>query len=92
MTLERQRLRILYEDRIGALPGFPLHRLVIAAAHDLCAIDRWRLEQRVIAIPKKGRDRVLEELSRARTHLNDPALLRAWVAQATNYTPDATGP
>ena len=79
MTRERQRLRILYEDQIGAVPRFPLHRLVIAAANDLCAIERWRLEQRVIAIPKKGRDRVLEELSRAQTHLNDGACLLAWL-------------
>jgi hypothetical protein len=51
MTRERQRLRILYEDQLGAIPDFPLHRLVLAAAHDRCPqLVRWQLEQRMIAV------------------------------------------
>ncbi|HWO22936.1 MAG TPA: hypothetical protein VNO30_29450 [Kofleriaceae bacterium] len=35
----------------GAIPDFSLHRLVLAAAHDLCPqLERWQLEQRVIAV------------------------------------------
>lgn len=80
MTRERQRLRILYEDRLGAVPDFPLHRLVIAATHDLCArTERWQLEQRVIAIPKKGQGSVLNEVGRSRIHLDDGVCLLAWI-------------
>lgn len=80
MTRERQRLRIFYEDQLGAVPNFPLHRLVLAAAHDRCAqLERWRLEQRVIAIPKKGQGGVLNEVKRARLHLNNGVCVLAWI-------------
>jgi hypothetical protein len=80
MTRERQRLRILYEDRIGAVRDFPLHRLVIAAAHDLCEqFERWRLEQRVIAIPKNGQGSVMNEVTRAPIHRDDGVCLLAWL-------------
>jgi hypothetical protein len=80
MTRERQRLRILYEDQLGAVPGFPLHRLVLAAAHDLCPhLERWRLEQRVIALPKKGQGGVLNEVRRARLHADAGVCVLAWI-------------
>jgi len=80
MTREPQRLRLLYEDQLGVVPDFPLHRLVIAAAHDLCPqFERWRLEQRVIAIPKKGQGAVLKEVGRARSHLDAGVCLLAWL-------------
>lgn len=80
MTRERQRLRILYEDKLGAVPDFPLHRLVLSAAHDLCRqIERWQLGQRVIAIPKNGQGEVLNEVARARIHLDAGVCLLAWI-------------
>jgi hypothetical protein len=81
MTRERQRLRILYEDQLGAVPDFPLHRLVLAAAHDLCQhrIERWRLDQRVVAIPKKGQGSVLAEVGRTRIHLDAGVCVLAWI-------------
>lgn len=80
MTRERQRLRILYEDQPGATATFPLHRLVLAAAHDLCPnLERWRLEQRVIAIPKKGQGGVLNEVARAALHRDAGVCVLAWI-------------
>lgn len=80
MTRERQRLHILYEDQLGAVPDFPLHRGVLAAAHDLCQpLERWRLDQRVIAIPKKGQGAVLNEVARAALHANAGVCVLAWL-------------
>lgn len=80
MTRERQRLRILYEDQLGAVPDFPLHRLVLAAAHDRCPqLERWRLALRVIAIPKKGQGAVLSDVGRTQIHLNAGVCVLAWI-------------
>jgi len=77
---ERQRLRIFYEDQLGVVPRFPLHRLVLAAAHDLCPqLERWRIEQRVIALPKKGQGGVLNEVRRARLHVDEGVCVLAWI-------------
>jgi hypothetical protein len=81
MTHERVRLRILYEDRVGdEQVDFPLHRLVVAAAHDCCeGLELWRLRKRVQGIPKKGRDNVLRDLGRARIHIDAGVYLLAWL-------------
>jgi len=80
MTRERERLRILYEDGRGAGGGFPLHRLVVATASDLCeGIERRVLESRVTEIPLRGRDPVLAELRHAERHLRYGVKLLVWL-------------
>jgi hypothetical protein len=81
MTGERQRFRIFYEDQSGSVSPFPLHRLVLAAAHDHCPdrLARWALDHRVIAIPKKGQSNVLEEVGRTRRHLDAGVCVIAWL-------------
>jgi hypothetical protein len=81
MTHEQVRLRVLYEDRIGDEQiDFPLHRLVVAAAHDCCeGIELWKLRKRIQGIPKKGRDNVLADLGRAHVHINAGVYLLAWL-------------
>jgi hypothetical protein len=67
--------------------------LVLAAAHDRCPqLERWRLEQRVIAIPKKGQGGVLNEVKRARLHLNAGVCVLAWIDEdhVRDLFPDAS--
>jgi len=58
-----RRLVILYEDSRGPFQRFPLHDLVVKSAADLVPLDMHELLRRVVAVPKKGVNKVLEKWS-----------------------------
>lgn len=73
------RLVILYEDSRGPLQRFPLHDLVVKSAADLVSLDVHELFRRVIAVPKKGVNKVLDEVARCDRFLKGGARLLVWV-------------
>jgi hypothetical protein len=60
-----RRLVILYEDSRGPTQRFPLHELVVKSAADLVSLDLHELLRRVIAVPKNGVNKVLEDVRRS---------------------------
>lgn len=73
------RLVILYEDSRGPLRRFPLHDLVVKSAADLVVLDVHELFRRVIAVPKRGVSKVLDEVARCDRLLANHARLLVWV-------------
>ena len=73
------RLVILYEDSPGPLQRFPLHDLVVKSAADLVPLDLHELFRRVIAVPKRGVSKVLDEVARCDRFLTKHARLLVWV-------------
>ena len=73
------RLVILYEDSRGPLQRFPLHDLVVKSAADLVPLDVHELFRRVIAVPKRGVSKVLDEVARCDRLLARHARLLVWV-------------
>jgi hypothetical protein len=56
------RLIILYEDARGPLQRFPLHDLVVKSAADFTTLPVHELFRRVVAVPKKGVNKVIDHL------------------------------
>lgn len=73
------RLVILYEDDQGLSQRFPLHDLVVKSAADLCRIEVWELQKRVIKAPKNGNNKVLDEVRRIDRFARTGAHLVAWL-------------
>jgi|SRR5215510_8095783 len=73
------RLVILYEDSRGPLQRFPLHDLVVKSAADLARLDVHELFQRVVKVPKRGVNKVLDEVVRCDRLLARHARLLIWV-------------
>jgi hypothetical protein len=57
-----RRLVILYEDSRGPFQRFPLHELVVKSAADLVRLDVHELLRRVVAVPKNGVTKVLDDV------------------------------
>jgi hypothetical protein len=60
-----RRLVILYEDSRGPLQRFPLHDLLVKSAADLVLLEMHELSRRVVAVPKNGVHKVLDQLGDA---------------------------
>jgi hypothetical protein len=73
------RLVILYEDSRGPRKGFPLHDLVVKSAADFVPLEVHELLGRVIAVPKRGVSKVLDEVARCDRLLANHARLLVWV-------------
>src|SRR5215510_5861477 len=74
-----RRLVILYEDSRGPLKRFPLHDLVVKSAADLAAVPVHELFRRVTAMPKRGVNKVLDEVARCDRLLRGGARVLVWV-------------
>jgi hypothetical protein len=74
-----RRLVILYEDSRGPLQRFPLHDLVLKSAADLVTLDVHELWRRVVAVPKKGVNKVLDEVARSDRFRANGARVLVWV-------------
>jgi len=61
-----RRLVILYEDSRGPFQRFPLHELVVKSAADLVRLDVHELLRRVVAVPKNGVTKVLDDVDSGR--------------------------
>jgi hypothetical protein len=79
------RIFILYEDSRGPTNGFGLHKLVLAATHDVLGesgseISRHVLEKRIVDIPKRSDGKVLAAIrdDGERLHAGHSALV-AWL-------------
>lgn len=74
-----RRLVILYEDSRGPLQRFPLHDLVVKSAADVVPLDVHELLRRVVEVPKKGVNKVLDEVVRCDRFTNRGERLLVWV-------------
>ena len=74
-----RRLVILYEDSRGPLQRFPLHELVVKSAADLVQLELHELFRRVVAVPKNGVSKVLDEVGQCHRFLGSGARLLVWV-------------
>lgn len=79
MNRDAPRLVILYEDARGPLQRFPLHALVVKSAADLVPIAVHEMLRRVVAVPKKGVQKVLDELTHCDRFLARHARVLVWV-------------
>jgi hypothetical protein len=73
-----RRLVILYEDSRGPFQRFPLHDLVVKSAADLVRLDVRELLRRVVAVPKNGVTKVLDDVGSGRFTQRGEHLL-VWV-------------
>jgi hypothetical protein len=73
------RLVVLYEDSRGPLKRFPLHDLLVKSAADLVPLAMHELFRRVIAVPKRGVNNVLDEVTRSDRFHAGGALRLVWV-------------
>lgn len=73
------RLVILYEDGRGPLQRFPLHDLVVKSAADLTELAVYELFRRVVAVPKKGVNNVIDHLGTRHGALKGGARQLVWV-------------
>ncbi|HMA02368.1 MAG TPA: hypothetical protein VKP02_08370 [Gemmatimonadaceae bacterium] len=74
-----RRLVIFYEDHRGPLQRFPLHDLVVKSAADLVQLELYELFRRVVAVPKNGVSKVLDEVGRCHRFLGSGERLLVWV-------------
>jgi hypothetical protein len=58
---------------------FPLHDLVVKSAADLVALEVHELFRRVVAVPKNGVNKVLDDVTRCDRWLANNARLLVWV-------------
>jgi len=73
-----RRLVILYEDSRGPFQRFPLHELVVKSSADLVRLEVHELMRRVVAVPKNGVTKVLDDVGSGRFTQRGEHLL-VWV-------------